>query len=100
MKIRSDALAVLGLITLLAAPSRGEEPPAKAASQLADQLKRHPAQLSKSPLRRGLYLMDLAKGDVTMIADEPDPGADSCGSPRWSHRPGCIARAVCSPRPA
>ena len=20
-----------------------------------------------------------------MIADEPDPGADSCGSPRWSH---------------
>ena len=29
--------------------------------------------------------MDLAKGDVTMIADEPDPGADSCGSPRWSH---------------
>ena len=85
MKVRSDTLAVLGLISLLAAPTRGEEPPARAANQLADQLKRHPAQLSKSPLRRGLYLMDLAKGDVTMIADEPDPGADSCGSPRWSH---------------
>jgi Tol biopolymer transport system component len=85
MKMRSEALAVLGLISLLAAPTRGEEPPARAANQLADQLKRHPAQLSKSPLRRGLYMMDLAKGDVTMIADEPDPGADSCGSPRWSH---------------
>ena len=85
MKMRRDTLAVLGLISLLAAPTRGEEPPARAANQLADQLKRHPAQPSKSPLRRGLYLMDLAKGDVTMIADEPDPGADSCGSPRWSH---------------
>jgi Tol biopolymer transport system component len=85
MKMRTDALAVLGLMILLAVATKGEEPPARAASQLADQLKRHPAQLSNSRLRRALYLMDLAKGDVTMIADEPDPGADSCGSPRWSH---------------
>jgi Tol biopolymer transport system component len=85
MKTRTDTLAVLGLISLLAAPASGEDPTAKAASQLADQLKRHPAQISKSPLRRALYMIDLAKGDVTMIADEPDHGADSCGSPRWSH---------------
>ena len=75
MRTRTDALTVLGLITLLAAPTRGEDPPARAAGQLADQLKRHPARLSKSPLRRALYMMDLAKGDVTMIADEPDPTA-------------------------
>jgi Tol biopolymer transport system component len=85
MNMTIDFLAILGLISLLAARTSGEESPARAASQLADQLKRHPAQLSASPLRRALYLMDLAKRDVTMIADEPDPGADSCGSPRWSH---------------
>jgi hypothetical protein len=64
---------------------RGEESPATAAERLADQLKKHPANPSRIEFRRGLYLMDLAQGDVTMIADEPDPGADSCGSPRWSH---------------
>jgi hypothetical protein len=61
----------------------------KAASegvrQLVEQLKRHPARPTKQPGRRGLYLMDLAQGDVTLIASEPDPGANNCGSPRWSH---------------
>ncbi len=66
-------------------PKGSEDKPAKEARRLADQLKQHPAQLSKLRMRRGLYLMDLVQHDVTLIADEPDPGADSCGSPRWSH---------------
>jgi len=66
-------------------PKGNEDTPAKAAKELADELKRHPAQPSKLAIRRGMYLMDLVQGDVTMIADEPEPGADSCGSPRWSH---------------
>jgi Tol biopolymer transport system component len=66
-------------------PKGREEASAREASRLADQLKRHPARRSALKMRRGLYLMDLVQGDVTLIADEPDPGADSCGSPRWSH---------------
>jgi Tol biopolymer transport system component len=71
----------------VAAPGRkvGEEAASKGVRQLVDQLKRHPAQPAKRPDRRGVYVMDLARGDVTMIADEPDPGANYCGSPRWSH---------------
>ncbi len=62
-----------------------KETPAEASARLAEQLKRNPGKLSKLDRRRGLFLMDLVQGDVTMIADEPDPGSDSCGSPKWSH---------------
>jgi Tol biopolymer transport system component len=62
-----------------------EEAASRGVTQLVTQLKRHPAPPSKRPDRRGVYLMDLAHGDVTLIADEPDPGANYCGSPRWSH---------------
>jgi Tol biopolymer transport system component len=73
-------------------PARAREPPpavgpspAQNAETLAGQLRRHPPRLSKvdDPLR--LYLIDLAKGDVTLVADEPDPGSNHVGSPRWSH---------------
>jgi dipeptidyl aminopeptidase/acylaminoacyl peptidase len=59
--------------------------PAQAAEQLAEQLRLHPPRISKveEPLR--LYLLDLVKGDVTLVADEPDPGSNHVGSPRWSH---------------
>ena len=30
-------------------------------------------------------MMDLADGDVTLIADQPAPGLTYCGSPAWSH---------------
>src|SRR4051812_38571957 len=63
---------------------KGEETPATAAGRLAEQLKRHPAEASALTWRRGVYLMDLARGGVTLIADEPDPGAESCGTPSWT----------------
>ena len=61
------------------------QPPPQAAERLAEQLKRHPPGLSNvdDPLR--LYMLDLVKGDVTLVADEPDPGSNHVGSPRWSH---------------
>jgi Tol biopolymer transport system component len=30
-------------------------------------------------------LIDVTTGEVTLIADEPDPGFVRCGSPEWSH---------------
>jgi hypothetical protein len=67
------------------ARSKAVDSPAHAAARLSEQLKRHPAKASNGPQRVALFFVDLASGDVTMIADEPDPGADGCGSPRWSH---------------
>jgi Tol biopolymer transport system component len=63
----------------------GAEARAGAVARLVDQLKRHPVQRSKvdDPLR--LYLIDLSSKEVTLIADEPDPGSNHVGSPRWSH---------------
>lgn len=85
----TNAITVLALTTAIAvsgwAETNGGETPARAAARLAEQLRSHPAQTSKGVYRRALFLMDLQSGDVTMIADEPDPGADSCGSPRWSY---------------
>jgi hypothetical protein len=73
-----------------AATERVAEPvPVKAATEqaklLAEQLKRHPPRASKveDPLR--LFLLDREDGSVTLVADEPDPGSNHVGSPRWSH---------------
>ena len=57
---------------------------AKAASLLAEQLKKHPAKPSTTAERLGLYLLDVDQGDATLIADEPDPGRTHCGSTWWS----------------
>ena len=59
--------------------------PARAVSQLVEQLERHPARPSTVRDRTGgLFLLDIAKGRATPIADEPDPGVAYCGSPAWS----------------
>jgi hypothetical protein len=58
---------------------------AEAVNRLVAQLTRHPAQPSKGADRLGLYLMDVTKAEVTLIADEPDPGLSQCGSPAWSN---------------
>lgn len=59
---------------------------ARAATRLADVLKRHPAQLTPD---RGygyqVYMLDLDEGGTTLIADEPTPGQICSGMPRWSH---------------
>jgi WD40 repeat protein len=59
--------------------------PALEADLLAAALKQHPAQQSdvEDPLR--LFLLDRQDGSVTLVADEPDPGSNHVGSPRWSH---------------
>jgi hypothetical protein len=53
-------------------------------ARLVEELKRNPAKPTQAADWLGLYLMDLVKGDVTLIADQPEPGLTQCGSPAWS----------------
>src|SRR3954453_10889576 len=53
--------------------------------RLVEALKRNPAKPSEGADRLGLYLMDVARGEVTLIADTPGPGLTQCGSPAWSN---------------
>ena len=107
MRVNAVAVAMLGLSIVLAAcrpiPAQEVSPaePSKAAaaksndregaistsvSQLVEQLRRHPPQPSKAPDRiAGLYMIEIATGEVTLIADQPDPGNTFCGSPSWSN---------------
>jgi RNA polymerase sigma factor (sigma-70 family) len=59
---------------------------ARAVSQLTEALKRHPPQFSEfSPYRSQVYMLDLVEGGTTLLAAEPEPGRDCCGSSVWSH---------------
>ena len=56
-----------------------------AVSALVQELRQHPAQPSKASDRvAGLYMIEIATGEVTLIADAPDPGTTFCGSATWS----------------
>jgi hypothetical protein len=57
-----------------------------AVSQLVEQLRRHLAEPSKAADRvAGLYMIEVATGEVTLIADQPDAGITFCGSASWSN---------------
>jgi RNA polymerase sigma factor (sigma-70 family) len=67
-------------------PGNGNwETPGHAVRRLVDQLKQHPVTPSTGTWRLGLYMLDVENGEVTLIADQPDPGLIRCGSPEWSH---------------
>ncbi len=97
---------LLGLSLLLAAPvtTRAQEPKAKeapkvattqqnevretpgqAVSRLVEQIKKHAVKPTTAAGRLGLYMIDVESGEVTLIADQPDPGLVRCGSVEWSH---------------
>ena len=70
-----------------ALPARkdGEDAISVAVSQLALHLQQHPAQPSKAADRlAGLYMIEVATGQVTLIADGPEAGTTFCGSAAWS----------------
>jgi Tol biopolymer transport system component len=57
-----------------------------AVDQLVEQLRLHPARPSKAVDRiAGLYLIEVATGEVTLIADPPDASITFIGSPEWSN---------------
>ncbi len=58
---------------------------AEAVAKMVEQIRRHPAKPSSSPDRLALHLINLETGEVTLIADEPDPGLVRIGSTSWSH---------------
>ena len=56
-----------------------------AAVALAGQLKLHPPEPSGAAVRvGGLYMIEIATGEVTLIADGADPDTTFCGSASWS----------------
>ena len=61
------------------------ETPDRAVSRLVEQIKKHSLKPTTANDRLGLYMIDLENGNVTLIADQPDPGFVRCGSPEWSH---------------
>ncbi len=63
----------------------GEDAAASAVARLIEQLRRHPARPSATAGQVGLYLIDAEGGAATLIANEPDPRVNQCGSPSWSH---------------
>ncbi len=69
------------------ASKRGSAPatPALAAAHLFDVFKKHPIQPNPAPNQIGLHVMDVTSGEQTLVAEEPAPGLDRCGSPVWSH---------------
>ena len=57
----------------------------KAGDGLVEQLRRYPARPSLAARQVGLFLIDADGGEATLIANEPDPWLNLCGSPAWSH---------------
>jgi hypothetical protein len=66
-------------------PKAGAEPPGKAVDALVEQLKRYPARPLAAAGQIGLFLINADGGEATLIANEPDPWLNKCGSPAWSH---------------
>ena len=98
---KRDAVLLLGLSTALDFSGRmlaqeaersGPEPNisrlvgegGQTVASLVEQLRRHPAEPSTAAGRVGLYLIGADGGEATLIASEPDPWLNQCGSPVWS----------------
>jgi prepilin-type processing-associated H-X9-DG protein len=56
----------------------------KAAGQLAERLIANPPRPAAAKSRMSLYLLEVATGKASLVASEPAPGLDQCGSPAWS----------------
>lgn len=56
----------------------------KAIDELVEQLRRNPARPASAPDQMGIFLIDAAGGEATLIANEPDPWLALCRSPVWS----------------
>ncbi len=68
-----------------ASQKTAEDARGQAVARLVEQLQKHPARPSARKAQVGLYLIDAAGGPTTLIANEPAPQLDQCGSPSWSH---------------
>jgi Tol biopolymer transport system component/type II secretory pathway pseudopilin PulG len=53
-------------------------------ARLIRQVEQHPPRPAAARSRMSLYAMDMQTGKVTLVAAEPDPGLDQCGSPSWT----------------
>ncbi len=49
-----------------------------------DQLLKDPPPAAKACPQISLYAMEFASGAVTLVAGQPDPRLDHCGSPSWT----------------
>jgi Tol biopolymer transport system component len=81
-----SSLLNLAIVLCLSRPVVAQQPNAAAAAaeDLVEQLRRNPAEPSTAAGRIGLYVIDVASGEVTLAASEPEPGICQCGSGAWS----------------
>jgi prepilin-type processing-associated H-X9-DG protein len=79
---KTDKAVWFGLITRAGSDSEGDN--GKARGSLIEELKRNPPNPAASKSRISLYLLDLSSNKTTLVAAEPSPGLDQCGSPSWS----------------
>lgn len=68
-----------------APPAQKSEAPTRAVDRLVEQLRLHPPTPTSGPDRLAIYMVDVETGEATLIADQPDPRLNRCGSPEWSH---------------
>jgi Tol biopolymer transport system component len=57
----------------------------RAVNRFVEQLRKNPRRRFADGDTLGLYVMDLGKKDVTLIASEVDEQRAYCGSPQWSN---------------
>jgi hypothetical protein len=68
-----------------ASKKTAEDARGQAVARLVEQLRKHPARPSAGKAQIGLYLIDVTGKGATLVANEPAPQLDQCGSPSWSH---------------
>ena len=66
------------------AVGKDQDDPSKSVTLLVEQLIQAPVKPSLAAGRVGLYIIDSAGGDATLIASEPEAWLCQCGSPTWS----------------
>jgi Tol biopolymer transport system component len=58
---------------------------ARSVARLVEQIKKQTLKPATTVNHRNIYLIDLERGETTLVASLPQEGYDRCGSPVWSN---------------
>jgi Tol biopolymer transport system component len=83
-----ESLLILAVVICFCRPVVAEQQQpnaaAQAAERLVEQIRQNPAEPSTAAGRIGLYVIEVASGEATLAASEPEPHFVYCGSAAWS----------------